>query len=650
MFKRYKINETKLGGTIARVYENIPLVKKIRRRRRVASTLKIVSLLVFTLAFILVSIIAYLLHNVEQIISDSKAGVAEIENAFTLFVEGDYDSSFVLAATAKSRFDSNTKNSESKNKVFPFNKISVLNNEIKNLEKFNSSLSIIADILVSASGIGRSFDDFLSSDDSMPIWQKLYSSVPILRELDSRLEKAKDSFLDIGGDSLLIRAVTVKNIYKELDASQIELKKLITSSELVPLLLGYPDNKNYLLVLTDNSAFRPHGGYFKYIALANLKDGLIKNLAIDSPRTIDNLALDSYYSSPPDELLPYLDNNNWYLDDVNYSPHWPVVANQLMHMYVGRIAGRDSLYSAFPKGIYSPELIDGVFSVSLDTIGDLIDVLGPINLDGIDYDSNLFLSTLENNKNQTDVNFSVEFMKRIVFRLQNKIINTDIKDWTLLSELFNKIIEEKSIFAYLRDPDAQSHVKKELLDGTLRQTDSDFLSIVDFSMDNFDNTVSRETEYNLSQEVNGLFSDLKLSYVNLNKDDDAVFKEYLRIYLPLDTELIEYEGFDSDLNVHNELGKTSFGAYLELPPGERKLVTIRYKLPNHLEIIAKNSEYKLYVQKPNLNSYENYTVDLSFVNSIRLYSPKGFNVDKSDNNIVWKPEINTNRYFTVYFY
>ena len=153
--------------------------------------------------------------------------------------------------------------------------------------------------------------------------------------------------------------------------------------------------------------------------------------------------------------------------------------------------------------------------------------------------------------------------------------------------------------------------------------------------------------------MSGLFVDLRLNYAH-NGDFDwqtTRYRTYTRVYVPWGSELITVEGMsEGEVEVYNELDKTVFGAFISIEPREIGQLHFYYKLPLPLHELAKQKEYRLYIQKQPGKTIDSLGLDLKFINRIQSYSPSGFYIYKTgDSSINWETDLKTDKQFLVNF-
>jgi LPXTG-site transpeptidase (sortase) family protein len=80
----------------------------------------------------------------------------------------------------------------------------------------------------------------------------------------------------------------------------------------------------------------------------------------------------------------------------------------------------------------------------------------------------------------------------------------------------------------------------------------------------------------------------------------ADYRDYVRLFVPVSSELLETSGFDSAPTSAAECGRTVFGGLVVVPPGAERRVEFKYRLPSSIQ----REGYSLVVQKqPGLQAF-----------------------------------------------
>lgn len=173
--------------------------------------------------------------------------------------------------------------------------------------------------------------------------------------------------------------------------------------------------------------------------------------------------------------------------------------------------------------------------------------------------------------------------------------------------------------------------------------------------------ISRGIDYKVNEAAGDFFSKLRVNYTHHGKPGQktAEYKAYIRVFAPLGSQLIKAERIPASLGeaavieqaeIKNESGKTSFGAFINVKPGEIGGLYFEYKLPENFNKLTENRRYELYIQGQSGNNVGSLTVDLNFVNDVQSYNPTGFYVEEiGDNRVRWESDLTMDKKYTIKF-
>jgi hypothetical protein len=153
-----------------------------------------------------------------------------------------------------------------------------------------------------------------------------------------------------------------------------------------------------------------------------------------------------------------------------------------------------------------------------------------------------------------------------------------------------------------------------------------------------DGVMDKRVEYSIdATNPSGPLATVRLTYTNTNRVITwryTRYRDYVRIFVPEGSELIASEGaMAKDLNqsggrvvpgqvdVMKDLGKTVFGAFWSIEPGETRQLTFTYRLPARVtEPLLSKGVYELLVQKqPGAN--QRLTLDLRLGKKLMAANP-----------------------------
>ena len=472
------------------------------------------------------------------------------------------------------------------------------------------ALSPYADLL-GFSGEKGSFVNQTGEERLETVILTLDKLTPALSEVGANLKLIKDevdqiepsryprSFKGIEVRSQLVR---FKEIIGQVETLVVDAQPLI---EVLPELLGQEEPKKYLVLFQNDKELRPTGGFITAYAIFRLEKG-----KIIAERSEDIYLLDGTMRKvfpAPEPILKYLPKvYSWHLRDANISPDFYLSMKQFEEMY--EYAG-------------GKEEIDGIVAIDTFVLQRLVDILGPIPAYGIQ-----FTNEIVKECNCPQVIYELEkyadmpvgYMRRerkgIIGVLMNAIMQKALgispgQYWPKLVEIGLNSLSEKHILFYLHDERAQKAMEKLGFAGKIRDFDGDYLHINDT---NFAGAkANMYVKHQVEQEIEigddgGVVKTLRLKYKNPEPPDDcslerktglclsATLRNWIRIYVPKGSTLIEADGSQTEVEKREDLGKTYFEGFFEVRPLGSAQFVVKYKLPFK---VKKGEEYRLLIQK-----------------------------------------------------
>ncbi len=453
--------------------------------------------------------------------------------------------------------------------------------------------------------------------------------IEIIDEFVYHGEKALD---DINRLNQIIGEINIDNLpveYREQfvgikDKSIVIEKGLTEFIELgneIKVFLGDTYDKRYLLVFQNNTEMRATGGFIGSYALVDFSNGKLKNLEVPGGGSYDTEGGLSVLVQAPKPL--HLVNSLWHFWDVNWWPDWTKSAKKLMWFYEKS----------------DGSTVDGVISFTPTVLEDLLDIIGPIDMTeeyGVVLDSENFWLTVQNvveNKDtiyQSDIDGNIienNIPKKLIGDLMEKIIEElpkrlDKEKFVKLFSALESNLSEKHVLFYFNNEKLQSEIESHGWDGGLKDFKWDFLSVINTNIAGGKSDKVIEESISLQTDVSedgSIINTLKIKRTHTGIKHEVFTGvrnvDWLRVYVPTGSELIETSGFtkpnevyfdevdstwiyDDDLheeesnmeefgedktNVYDESGKTVFANWSMVDPGKTTEIIIRYKLPFIIE-------------------------------------------------------------------
>lgn len=486
------------------------------------------------------------------------------------------------------------------------------------------SLKPYADILGLEGEDKKTMAEMTTEERLMLVLDTLDKIQPELDKIGEKLDLARKEIdqidpnrypVSIGKTKVREKVASLVSTIDEVAKAAIEIKPVI--SFLKPLL-GVPDEKRYFLLFQNDAELRPTGGFMTAYAILSVDNGNFKLISSHDIYTLDDRFGNRLKA--PEPIKEYLPNvSYWHLRDMNLSPDFVVSMNTFWEN------------ASKPLGTAK---VDGIIAVDTKLLVELMKVLGPI---GVPEFGN-FSADNDPRCNCPQVFYELERYADIpagVLRPERKGIIGPLMHSILLNamgsprkkwpEFFNvalSAIQEKHLLFYFFEEEVQQGMEALNAAGRIKDFDGDYLHINDTNFAGAKSNmyireiVEQKIEIGSDGEV---IKTITIDYKNPEPPSDCniergelclngLYRDWVRIYVPKGSELIESQGSEVEVKTYEDLGKTVFeGFYGKTPttalrPLGKMQLTFKYKLPFKVE---KGSEYKLLIQKqPGTYGYE----------------------------------------------
>jgi len=257
-------------------------------------------------------------------------------------------------------------------------------------------------------------------------------------------------------------------------------------------------------------------------------------------------------------------------------------------------------------------LFMGVIAITPDLVVDLIDLVGPISVNGAQYNATNFQPLLQYNvevayKDQDISSWDRKnIINELMAELKERLLNLPPGRWSELLKIMDKNISAKNIQIYFPNPAWESLARSLGAGGEVKNVDSDYLLIVDSNFGSFksDAVIKKNLSYTVAEDSTGLTAAVKLDYRHEGGFDwrTTRYRDYARIYAPLGSKFISLPGIDSataDFSVTDDstLNKTVFSFFFTVEPGSSRVITLNYRLPDMIKEKWQAGNYRLLIQK-----------------------------------------------------
>lgn len=403
----------------------------------------------------------------------------------------------------------------------------------------------------------------------------------------------------INGKPVRSKLVEYKNEFDGIASLFVQAKPLVKQ---LPLILGANKEQTYLILFQNDKEQRATGGFLTAYALFRIKDGKMKIEKSEDIYTLD--ASISKHGAAPEKIRTYARGiTQFYIRDSNLSPDFPTSVKTFDEIYQN--SGSKVKY-------------DGVIAIDTKVLVDLLTVYGDAEVNGIRFSATptkecncpqviyKLLDLVDKPKNYIDNNRKGILGDLMYYLFYRALSFSPSKYWPILFQQMFANMEEKHIMLYFADSERQKAVETINFGNRINAYDGDYLHInnVNFSgakTNLFVNeTITSETKFGsgaVERTVSVQFKNpFPASDCNLERGNlclNAVHRNWIRFYVPQGSKLVKLAGSSKPTQTYDELGKTVFEGYVEVPTKGQALVNVTYTLPSSIT----ESNYKLMMQK-----------------------------------------------------
>ncbi len=438
-------------------------------------------------------------------------------------------------------------------------------------------------------------------------------------------------FAFVGGATVLayvfVRQLPAERILAA-PAVQREIRRQVGDEHMVainnvPEFLGFNGPHTYLVLFLNNTELRPAGGFIGSYAVVRVENGHTDIKMISGTETLDLAADKTKIPVPPKPLADYLKVDRWYFRDSNWSPDFSVSAKQALDFYTRE------------NGVAATE-IDGVVGITTDVLEDLLRLSGPVAVQGIAFTPENVIEKLEYEVEygyqQRGISVAdrkqimTELMHTIMQRLGSSMV-TRFKDYV---DLAYRLAAERHVMLYSPNTELQTKIAVLGWDATTVTSSLDYLWWIDANLTALktDHALQRNVRYEITPRADGrLVANVTMEYKHTGVFDwrTTRYRSYTRVFVPTGSELVSASGDAKNKNTSveqgDELGRTWFGTFIQIEPGDTRRLAFTYVLPTTVSEAVKVGRYALTVQKQAGTIAHGLTLHLDFGKNITGAQP-----------------------------
>ena len=390
--------------------------------------------------------------------------------------------------------------------------------------------------------------------------------------------------------------------------------------------IGIKGTKKYLILFQNPSELRPTGGFPGTYGVVSFKVGKLQDFKVDDVYNLDGQLQELII--PPVQLQHI--TPNWGMRDANWFVDFPASARK-MSVFFKKEAGYD---------------VDGVITFSPQIMADILDIVGPVEMPeyNLTLDSkNLFSALQQEVECKGDRKQPKQIIMDLAPRMLEKLYSAESGKWLDVFNLLVSSMEQKDILMYFRDLNLESFSVDKGFSGKVADIDSDYLMVTFSNVKGSKTDLVIDSSLKVQTTIESGDVKHKVSITRMHNGGDSKYgfynkqsPTYVRVLVPENAEfvgltgnsrpdfkpLIDYasSGFKKDddlakfeeesytdketgVTIYKESGKTEYGFWMIINPGETKTVDLEYTVPSSGE------GYQFYIQKQsglNINNFKFY--------------------------------------------
>lgn len=479
----------------------------------------------------------------------------------------------------------------------------------------------------------------LSKEEKREIVQRLFFALPKLRVARDKIDLALELWNRVPQDRLVgpIRTALLP-LAETLPVIKRTLDQAVPLADVGIPLAGYPKPVHALILLQNADELRPAGGFIGTIGTATMDGGDLSSFAFGDVYKIDGAVAGVWKEVPPKPIEERLGVRSWFLRDANWSPDFPTSASKVLDFYIRERA----LIAPIPPA----EVPDVVLAFEPGFFSALLTLTGPITVEGKRFDAQNFFSQLEYEVEQgfLQKGIPVEDRKALVEKVGTALIAQLMalpsSQWPDVLNVITKALERRQILLYARGPELLAAFDAHGWTGRAKPTDGDFLWVIDANLAALktDGVMKKRVNYHMdARDSSNVLATVTLTYTNTNRIIDwqhTRYRSYTRVYVPEGSTLVSSSGAMKDdryrtggialpgtVDVTKELGKTVFGAFWSIEPGQTGVLRFTYRLPSNVGERITDGSYRIdWPKQPGADATQ-LTLDLLFGKNVLSASP-----------------------------
>jgi hypothetical protein len=434
-------------------------------------------------------------------------------------------------------------------------------------------------------------------------------SVDRAAEANAHVQAALSSLSRVPASGLISPLAQVRDLMVDrLDSYAPLLDAYVRADTVLPGILGWGGQKRYLVLAEDPAELRPTGGFIGTYGIVAFEGGRLVERTFHGIDSLDSQPGLPYVKPPAPLQGHLLGKYPWQLADANWSPDFPTSALQAQRFYTLESGDAD---------------VDGVIALTTYAIDRLLEVTGPVTVP--EYD----VTVAPGQTTEVVLKVTREsmipgvdrkaFLDVFAAMVMDRVLALPPSRWPDLLDRVEAVRSERQAAVWLVDPSAQRLVVEGRWDGAVRQDAGDFVMPVDSNVapaSKYSIITDRSLSLQVAiDQVGNAENTLTFTWRNRLNDTGTDYQwlretsttdqygSFFRLLVPERSRLVwaaggTYGRITGAETVESEAGRTAFGNYLMIPPGQGQLA-YRWISPYAAAVDSdgRSGLYRLTIQK-----------------------------------------------------
>lgn len=589
-----------------------------------------------------------------------------------------------------------------------------LSQAYENFSQASEDLSQLGDILIEVSRFFPYASQLSSGKNALEAGEHIslagkyisdsINNIYLLKNPDTNLNSSKLSLLEISnnikenaklaGEELKeaqenIIKIKIDDLPKDKSAKFIELKSKLPfmllaienfseNSYVLTDLLGGNGPRKYLFLFQNNQEMRATGGFIGTYGLLDISNGHIGKFFIDGIFNPDGQLNEKIIPPKPIQKM----SAAWSLHDSNWFPDFPLSAEKAIFFYE-KTGGPTT---------------DGVITFTPTVMQKLLEITGPIIMEEYDVvlDAENFIAKTQY---EVEIDYDKEENrpKKILADLApivlDKLLSTnDLAVTSKTLDILSQALDEKHILLYSRNSDLQKIISDLGWSGEILQTPKDYLSVVNTNINGYktDGVVEESMEHQAEIKADGSIIDT-VTITRKHSGGNSQYEwwnkvnaNYMRVYVPLGSQLLEVEGQTREFNnppldyaalefkrdadvekeesnifideeagtrIYQDADKTVFANWVYVSPQETVTIKYKYRLPFKLKFDKNNpaDAYSLLIQKQSGSLGSRFNSEIKYPENYKLEWSCPGELEKGNRELKFDSDLETDKFIGAVF-